>query len=290
MNLLLSRPWTLIFIAVTLFVLNQFPLYPQSEWESGSDWSSAYNSEDGNLNGNTDRINTGRIYTLKQIQRLRRAISPRYIRVLDWREYGRKESFLKKGILFTVEAYRADHVYIAGDFSDWKKIPMVKNERGVFFHIVEVGENPDGSPVRSYHYRFLVDGIWTHDESHNNRVDDGLGGYLSAFYLDDVDVNRQATVRVLEEEGAGEERVVEFAIYLPDVKNLSLVGSFNNWNPEHDLLVKGSDGLFRLRKRFIPGEYVYKFIADGRWILDKYNKETRWHTHLDEFVSYLKVD
>lgn len=123
-----------------------------------------------------------------------------------------------------------------------------------------------------------------------NYVDDGLGGVISEFNLDREDINRLATVRVLSEGRRMNERLVEFAIYLPDVENLSLVGNFNDWNPEHDLLVKGQDGIFRLRLRLRPGEYVYKYIADGRWVLDPYNPETRFHETLDELCSYIKLD
>jgi len=138
----------------------------------------------------------------------------------------------------------------------------------------------------------MADGIWTHDPENRYKRDDGLGGYLSEFYLEKTDIERQISVRIIEEAGIGplKEHLVEFAIYLPSVSNLSIAGNFNNWNPEHDILEKDKDGVFRLKMRLKPGEYIYRYIADGNWILDKYNPDTKYHSMIQGLCSYLKVE
>ena len=82
---------------------------------------------------------------------------------------------------------------------------------------------------------------------------------------------------------------MEFAIYLPKVRNLTLVGSFNNWNPEHDPMLAEGNGMFRRKIKLEAGEYIYKFIAEGKWMLDKYNSETRFDPNIQELGSFLKV-
>lgn len=260
--------------------------------ELAREWSGGYNSEDAGLE---DPLETGRdeqLYTLEQLETLRRAVGPRYVRVLNYRHYAGAGEYIQKGVLFTYAGYRAERVRIAGDFNNWSPAPMHRNKMGVYYVVLPVREIEAGERILSYKYKFLVDGIWTHDPENKTRRDDGLGGYLSVFQLERPDVNRQIAVRVLKEgrRGGSEERLVEFAIYMPDAENLSLVGDFNNWNPEHDLLTRGDDGIFRLRLRLRPGSYHYKYVADGRWILDQYNEETRYHTGIRTLVSFLRIE
>ncbi len=274
--------YTLWLLLISLVVILSSSLAARSS----EGWAGGYSSADGNLEqGGREQ----RIYTLIQLERLRRAITPRYIRVLDWREYGKSHEMIREGILFTYAGYRAGEVYLAGDFNNWERIPMIRNEKGVYFYVLPLRELESGKRVELYRYKFMVDGVWMSDPNNRNRSDDGLGGDLSLYRLEDAFQERQVTVRILKESQRQEERLVEFAIYLPRVENLSLVGNFNHWNPEHDFLEKGEDGIFRLRLRLKPGEYVYKYVADGRWILDQFNPNTRFHREIEELCSYLRV-
>ena len=255
---------------------------------------SGYNSEDGGLSGKYRSRGREKVYYLRQLEHLRRALPPRYIRVMDWKHYGSRGKILNKGILFTYSGYRARKVFLAGNFSNWRPIPLHRNTRGVYYYILPVRDLESKLEIKAenyvFRYKFLVDGIWMSDPVNKNRVDDGLGAYVSNFRLYEQDVNRYITVRTIGEPALNGERLVEFAIYLPRVQNLSLVGVFNNWNPEHDQMVKGKDGIFRLRLKLKPGEYVYKFIADGRWILDRYNPNTRLFEQLGELCSHIKIE
>lgn len=252
-------------------------------------WEGGYNSSDSGLEDIAQDGRGGLVHTLHQLQTLRRAVAPRYVRIIDTNYAAATGHYLLRGILFTYYGYRARDVLIAGDFNNWQRLPMHRNRNGVYYLVLPVREVELGQQVQRYRYKFLVDNIWTADPTHRNNEDDGLGGYRSVFYLGQTDVNRQATVRVLREERPGDERLVEFAIYQPAARNISLVGDFNNWNPENDILEKGSDGIFRLRLRLRPGAYLYKFVADGRWILDTYNEETRYQQDIRELASYLEL-
>lgn len=281
-----TKRWHGILLFTFIWFFSGLFVNASAEEEGGID---GYSSVSGGLEDSTQSGKRERVYTLEQIHSLRKAVSPGYVRILDWREYGQNEAVMKKGILLTYEGYRKKGVFLAGNFNNWKPIPMVRNSMGVYYHILEPGQFPDGKILRSYDYRFLVDGIWTSDPMNKNRIDDGMGGYISTYYLESSDVDRQVTVRVLQEISSAEEKSVEFRIYLPNIKTLSLVGDFNDWNPEHDILQKGEDGIFRLRKKLRPGGYVYKYIADGKWILDRFNRETRYSPGMEEIVSFLMV-
>ena len=55
---------------------------------------------------------------------------------------------------------------------------------------------------------------------------------------------------------------VEFQIYKPNASVISLVGNFNQWNPEHDYLHRDRNGIFKLRKKLRPGIFIQ---LHSRW-------------------------
>lgn len=59
-------------------------------------------------------------------------------------------------------------------------------------------------------------------------------------------------------------------VYQPDnaVKEVCVVGSFNNWDPKQGKMTRQKDGTFRKRFQLPPGEHRYKFLVDGQWICD----------------------
>ena len=54
----------------------------------------------------------------------------------------------------------------------------------------------------------------------------------------------------------------------PEAKNVYLVGDFNKWNAKSKRMVKNKDGSFHAKVELTPGEYQYKFFADGVWLHD----------------------
>ncbi len=68
------------------------------------------------------------------------------------------ESKRKKGVArFTIRPSQAvQTVLLAGDFTDWKPLPMKKQKGGGFVADVEV-------PAGTYQYKFILDGRWQAD-------------------------------------------------------------------------------------------------------------------------------
>lgn len=50
---------------------------------------------------------------------------------------------------------------------------------------------------------------------------------------------------------------------MPDAKHVSLVSSFNRWDPSAHDLTPGERGIWSIRVMLPPGEYPYLFIVDG---------------------------
>jgi len=61
---------------------------------------------------------------------------------------------------------------------------------------------------------------------------------------------------------------VEFRIYYPKAKRVSIAGSFNNWDTKKNLAKKDLKGNWTFKVDLKPGRYEYKFFVDGSWIND----------------------
>ena len=67
-------------------------------------------------------------------------------------------------------------------------------------------------------------------------------------------------------------RRVEFSVINTPGRQVSVAGSFNNWDPEAKVLKdRNGDGIYRGIVMLEPGEYEYKFVVDGEWLLDEAN-------------------
>ncbi len=67
---------------------------------------------------------------------------------------------------------------------------------------------------------------------------------------------------------------IQFSLEAVEAKNVSLVGEFNNWNPDIDPMQKDENGRWTKIKMLSPGNMEYKFWVDGQWIQDPDNLRT----------------
>ena len=69
-------------------------------------------------------------------------------------------------------------------------------------------------------------------------------------------------------------REVTFAIDAPSAKDIYIVGDFNHWKlNEESRLSRIQEGKWEKRLGLSPGQYKYKFVVDGEWVLDSKNSE-----------------
>ncbi len=61
-----------------------------------------------------------------------------------------------------------------------------------------------------------------------------------------------------------------FRLTAPDAKRVSVVGTFNGWDPDaHPLHSPDRQGVWSLSLPLSPGRYRYLFVVDGvRWVTD----------------------
>ena len=64
----------------------------------------------------------------------------------------------------------------------------------------------------------------------------------------------------------------DFSFSGEGVKEVHLVGDFNDWKVSNDsLLWQKEEGVWQKRLFLGPGHYRYKFVVDGKWVTDPGN-------------------
>ena len=152
---------------------------------------------------------------------------------------------LGETVYFRLGGYpHARRVSVAGNFNGWK--PDV-----LFLKIINgVWELPYTLAAGNYQYKFIVDGNWMRDPTNSNTGVDG--SEVNSFIA--VKPNHMFRLK-----GYNNARAVR------------LSGSFNNWHEYgYTMEHKGDEWVINLRLK--PGKYLYKFIIDGKWIIDPGNQ------------------
>jgi 1,4-alpha-glucan branching enzyme len=66
-------------------------------------------------------------------------------------------------------------------------------------------------------------------------------------------------------------KAIQFSLDAGEAKKVSLVGEFNQWNPDADPMKRDGKGTWTKTKMLSSGNIEYKFWVDGRWIQDPEN-------------------
>jgi 1,4-alpha-glucan branching enzyme len=68
-------------------------------------------------------------------------------------------------------------------------------------------------------------------------------------------------------------KIIRFSLLAVDAKKVSLVGEFNNWNPDLDPMQRNDNGTWTKTKKLSAGDIEYKFWLDGEWMQDPENSK-----------------
>ncbi len=59
-------------------------------------------------------------------------------------------------------------------------------------------------------------------------------------------------------------RPIVFEFDAPDARSVQVLGDFNHWSRDVNLMQRGVDGRWRVTTLLPPGRYVYAYLVDGR--------------------------
>lgn len=162
---------------------------------------------------------------------------------------------------FYLDGYEnAREVILAGEFNNWNEhaLKMTKIKGGWQTRL-------DLPPGR-YEYKFIADGQWTHDPENPNYVGNEHGTLNSVLLI-------------------GKRVTFELKGYA-DAGQVMLVGSFNNWS-QINMEKKGDSWFVSLD--LAGGKHLYKFIVDGKWVLDPENRmKENDHTGISHSVLIVR--
>jgi 1,4-alpha-glucan branching enzyme len=96
-----------------------------------------------------------------------------------------------------------------------------------------------------------VDGNWQVDDDNALRENDGLGNMNSVYFKTNV--------------------IFQLKNH-QNARKVYVAGSFNNWKPKDLEMIRTSDG-WELPMYLADGTHTYRFIVDGKWMIDPDNKD-----------------
>jgi len=157
-------------------------------------------------------------------------------------EFGETNSVVSIGkphVFFLKGNLKAKKVMLMGSFNQWRnyELPMQRTDSGWIFPYV-LGHG-------NYEYTFEVDGRKLIDaETGKEKPNETL--ILSPNHI--------------------------FRLQgYPDAKRITLAGSFNNWAPG-SFAMRREGNEWVIEQHLFPGKHVYKFVVDGKWIVDPANE------------------
>ncbi len=150
------------------------------------------------------------------------------------------------GVAFDYESYGIIH-------------PFELNESGIYIYTAEIPEE------REIRYRMIVDSLWMADPLCKENIKDEYGIEVSTLKIDGPVFVKVSGPR---RETSGN---TSFSIRsIPD-STVSIVGSFNGWDPYMTPLNESSSGVFSTELKLRDGTYYYYFIVDGKKSMDPMN-------------------
>lgn len=165
------------------------------------------------------------------------------------------------GIAFSHEGYRKIHTFERIVHRDQNGNVIVdKNgkEENFLFFISEVPEN-----ISNIQYRLIIDGLWTTDPLNpDNSISFDTGLKVSNLQVPYIDSGRKIGMT---------DNQVKFVYQGETGKNISLSGTFNNWDPFMYTLKETEPGLYQFSLPLPPGTYYYTFMDGSIRLEDKTN-------------------
>ena len=159
---------------------------------------------------------------------------------------------------FTHTDANATSVGVAGEFSNWKVLPMTKGDDGQWTRTLHLKPG-------TYAYKFVINETdWIYDPKNTARktVNDIENSVVAVGGAELPAATTSGTVSV------------NFSYADPAAKTVAVAGEFNAWNTTANPLQKDDAGNWKASLALKPGRYQYKFVVDGNWKIDPANPDT----------------
>jgi len=159
------------------------------------------------------------------------------------------------GVIFRYYLPEASEIRIAGDWSGWEPQTIMSHGKnpGYFEALIPLFEQ------KRYRYKLIVDGVWQQDYANPNKERSPDGDVISWFEIRQKSIQHgENPIKI-----AGE--IWRFYHMDPEARYVSLVGSFNRYNPHDAMMKRDASGAWVAEVQVLPGEHYYCFVVDGKW-------------------------
>lgn len=148
--------------------------------------------------------------------------------------------------VFKLKGFKnAKKVILAGSFNNWNEQQLSMQPTAEGWSI------PYGLRPGSYQYKFIVDGKWITDPNNALTVTTENGDINSVIFI--------------------KPNYTFILNGYANAKNVAVSGTFNDWDKAGYPMKKEGDK-WKCSVYLSPGKQLYKFIVDGKWIIDPANK------------------
>lgn len=156
--------------------------------------------------------------------------------------YGSYNSvYYETNFQFSLKGFeQAKNVLLSGSFNGWDEKRTKLQKAGSEWKL-DVYLRPG-----TYNYKFIVDGKWITDPANTDKMPNEFNDFNSVISF-------------------GEKHTFQLKGF-ETAKSVAICGTFNDWAKNY-FLKRTSDG-WAIDLALYPGNYEYKFLVDGNWILD----------------------
>ena len=188
-----------------------------------------------------------------------------HLKIMGQREAAPPELF-QGSVFFTQKPkYPVRYIGIAFAHENYREVHLFeRNQKGLLFYVLPL---PEG--LRNVDYRIIIDGLWTTDSTNALKERDVSGVAVSRFEVPAAVAEPKLKSPTYE----AKTRTAEFNVRTEPGKTISVVGSFNGWDPYMHNLDEVAPGLYTLSLKILPGTYYYYFLIDGLRKTDPLNHQ-----------------
>jgi 1,4-alpha-glucan branching enzyme len=160
---------------------------------------------------------------------------------------GNKNSFIQLGdaAMFRLAGFpTAQRVILAGEFNNWNEQQFQMNKT------TDGWELPYVLAPGNYQYKFIVDGQWMTDPLNPHLA--SLHGHTNSV----ISVKPNHTFILTQ---------------YPNATTVAIAGTFNDWGAGYTMKKTPTGWIYAAY--LTPGKHLYKFVVDGKWIIDPGNEQ-----------------
>jgi len=185
---------------------------------------------------------------------------PLHLKIMSTHETVEPQIWNNKIFLTAAPEEGPRFVGVAFDYESYSRIhPFEINESGIYVYSADV---PEKSEI---HYRLVIDGLWMADPLNPDNIKDKYGIIVSKLKIDKPPFVK---VKGPISDNSGN---TSFSIRSRPDSTVSIVGSFNGWDPYMTPMRESSAGVYTTDLRLRSGSYYYYFIIDGEKAMDPMN-------------------